>query len=246
MACSPKPSEQGSTQEHTNQSDAKLSKVKSVEISVGGKTFAVPVEHLASLIPSAQLTPFSTIGTNTFIANFSAAWLSAHVDGYQPILNKGFQGDAIFLAVGEQIRKDYSRLHPVSVDLWHKRGAFENRVIMKEKEFNTRFYSIQPIPYQSRLDYEGEQWFLTATLPDETKAYPTNPHWRPLICSRKRGLIEGARVKTKCIVRGKIAEDIFLDIDLSSENLQIRDSIISVLAEEINSWIIEKGANDGG
>lgn len=255
IACSPKLPDQVSAQKYTSPSDAsvkdaqlsktKSAKVKSVEMTMGGKTFSVPTEHLASLMPAAQLTPFETAGTNTFLAHFSAAWLSAHVDGYQPILNKGFQGDAIFLAIGEKIKKDYSRLHPVAMNLWYKREPYENRVIMAEKEFNTGFYVIQPIPYQSRADYEGEQWFLTETLPDKTKPYPTEPRWQPIICSRKTGLIEGARVNTKCIVRGKIAEDIFLDIDLSSENLYVRDLVISALAKEIKSWIVEKDANDG-
>lgn len=247
-ACSPEPPEQALTKEASQSENAQPSnvqsvEVKAVELTVGGKVFAVPIEHLASLLPAAQFTPFSTVGTTSFLAYFSAAWLSAHVDGYQPILNKGFQGDTVYLAVGEQMKKDYARLPPVSMNLWYKREPYGNRVIMAEKEFNTGFYVIQPIPYQSRAGYEGEQWFLTETLPDETKPYPTGPRWQPMICSRKTGLIEGARVKTKCAIKAQIADDMFLQVDLSSENLQVRELLLSVLGKEIKSWVIEKDVN---
>ena len=214
-----------------------------VTIATGGKTFAVPIEHLASLQPSSQIIPFGSASKNGFLAHFSAAWLSAHVDGYQPVLNKGFQGLMANLSVGEQIKIDYARLHPVSMDLWYKRGTYENRVIMDKKEPNTGFYIIQPIPYESRPYYDGEQWFLAETLPDEFKPYPQNPRRRPYICRRTNGIIQNSKVLTKCSINGKSADDIFFYIYLSSENLRVRESVLSILAREINSWIIDKGAN---
>jgi len=70
---------------------------------------------------------------------FSAAWMSAHIDGYQPVLNNGFEGGAVLIHVGEQVKKDYARPHSVSIDLWYKRGVYENRVIMDQKEPYTGF-----------------------------------------------------------------------------------------------------------
>jgi hypothetical protein len=216
-----------------------------VTIAAEGKTFAVPIEHLASLQPSSQIIPFGSTSKNGFLAHFSAAWLSAHVDGYQPVLNKGFQGLMANLSVGKQIKMDYARLHPVSMDLWYKRGTYENRVIMDKKEPNTGFYIIQPIPYQSRPYYDGEQWFLAETLPDESKPYPENPRWRPYICRRTNGIIQNSQVLTKCSINGTSADDIFFYIYLSSENLRVREPVLSILAREINSWVIDKEANNG-
>lgn len=220
------------------------SNVATVEMSAGGKAFAVPTQHLTFLQPSARVSPMSgPTGGRELSVHFSAAWLSAHIDGYQPILNKGFEGGVVRVAVGSQIKKDHARLHPPTVDLWFKRGTYENRIIMDKRESNTGFYVIQPIPYQSRPEYEGEQWHLAETLPDESKPYPENPRWRPYLCSRTKGLIEEAEVFTRCYFSAKAADDIFFDINLSSENLQIREAVFSTLANEINSWIIDKGAN---
>jgi len=215
-----------------------------VKIAAEGKTFAVPIEHLASLQPGSQIIPFGSVSKNGFLAHFSAAWLSAHVDGYQPVLNKGFEGLIANISVGEQIKRDYARLHPVSMDLWYKRGPYENRVVMDKKESNTGFYIIQPIPYQSRPDYDGEQWFLAETFPDESKPYPENPRWRPYICRRTNGIIENAKVLTKCSLNRKSAEDIFFYTYISSENLRVRESVLAALAHEINSWVIDKDANN--
>ena len=226
-------------------SKAKRPKIEAVEMGVGGKTFAVPIEHLDSLSPSGRASPFSgTTGGTEFLARFSAAWLSAHIDGYQPVLNNGFYGDTVYIVVGKQAKKDHARLHPVSMDLWYKRGTYENRVILDIKEPNTGFYIIQPIPYQSRPYYDREQWFLAETLPDESKPYPENPRWRPYICSRTNGILQNSKVLTKCSIHGKSADDIFFYISLASENLQVREAVFSVLASEINSWIIDEDANN--
>lgn len=215
------------------------------EIAVGGKTFSVPIENLASLQPSSQASPFPPIGKSEFLAHFSAAWLSAHVDGYQPVLNHGFESHMASISVGEQVAKDHARLHPVSVDLWYKRGAYANRVVMDKKEPNTGFYIIQPIPYSSEPDHDREQWFLSETLPDESKSYPENPHWRPYICRRTNGIIiENAKVLTKCNINGKSADDIFFYTYLSSENLRVRETVLSTIAEEIRSWIIDEESNN--
>lgn len=219
-------------------------KVDTVEIISGGKTFAVPLENLDSSSAIGEGKSYSgTTGGTEYLARFSAAWLSAHIDGYQPILNKGFEGETVYIVVGEQAKKDHARLHPPTIDLWFKRGTYENRITMSEREPNTGFYVIQPIPYQSRPEYEGEQWHLTETLPDESKPYPENPRWRPYLCSRTKGLIEDAKVFTRCYFSKKSADDIFFYISLSSENLKVREAVFSVLAMEINSWIIDKGAN---
>lgn len=215
------------------------------KIAVGGKTFSVPIENLASLQPSSQASPFPPIGKSEFLAHFSAAWLSAHVDGYQPVLNHGFESHMASISVGEQVAKDHARLHPVSVDLWYKRGAYANRVVMDKKEPNTGFYIIQPIPYSSEPDHDREQWFLSETLPDESKSYPENPHWRPYICRRTNGIIiENAKVLTKCNINGKSADDIFFYTYLSSENLRVRETVLSTIAEEIRSWIIDEESNN--
>lgn len=218
-----------------------------VEMSAGGKVFSVPTQHLAFLQPSARISPLSgATGGKELLVYFSAAWLSAHIDGYQPVLNNGFEGETIYIVVGEQAKKDRERLHPVSVDLWYKRGTYENRVVLSEKEPNTGFFIIQPIAYKSLPDYDREQWFLSETVPDESQPYPDSPQWRPYICHRTNGIIEGAKVATKCGISKKIAEDIFIQVHFHSENLQVRETVFSVIAEEINSWIIDKDSNNGG
>ncbi len=208
-----------------------------MEVHAGGKIFAVPIEHLDSS-PQNYLSPLT--GSKEFLVRFSAAWLSAHIDGYQPILNKGFEGDVVRIVVGEQVKIDKARLHPPTVDLWYKRGTFDNRIIMNNIEPNTGFYIIQPIPYNSRPGYEGEQWHLAKTLPDESKPYPENPQWKPYLCNRTRGFIEEAKVFTKCRLSTYAGNSIFFDVDVSGENLQIHESILSVLANEITSWNIKK------
>jgi hypothetical protein len=101
------------------------------------------------------------------------------------------------------------------------------------------FNIIQPIPYQSSPDYDGEQWFLSETLPDESKPYPQTPPWLPYTCYRSKGIIENAKVVTKCLIDAQIADDIFILVDFFSENLRVREEVFAVLAKEINSWIIE-------
>ena len=218
-----------------------------VEMSAGGKVFSVPTQHLAFLQPSARISPLSgATGGKELLVHFSAAWLSAHIDGYQPILNMGFEGGAVRVAAGLQAKRDHSRLHPPTVDLWYKRGAYKKRIIMQQREHNTGFHIIQPIPYKSRPFNEGEQWHLAEKLPDESKPYPDEPRWRPYLCSRTKGLIAEAKVFTRCNFTLQAANDIFFDISLSSENLQVREAVFSVIAEEINSWIIDKDSNNGG
>ena len=222
--------------------------VPTVEIPVGGKRFAVPHEHTMSSLPiglERLIYKLNALSDETqILLYFSAAWMSAHIDGYQPVLNNGFEGDAVLIYVGEQIKKDYARPHSVSIDLWYKRGTYENRVIMDQKEPNTGFYIIQPIPYQSSPDYDGEQWFLSETLPDESKPYPQNPPWKPYICRRTKGIIENAKVVTTCGIDAQIADDIFIFVDFFSENLRVREEVFAVLAKEINSWIIDKDARN--
>ena len=222
--------------------------VPTVEVPAGGKRFAVPYEHTMSSLPiglERLIYKLNALSDETEILfYFSAAWMSAHIDGYQPVLNNGFEGDAVLIYVGEQIKKDYARPHSVSIDLWYKRGTYENRVIMDQKEPNTGFYIIQPIPYQSRPDYDGEHWFLSETLPDESKPYPQTPPWLPYTCYRSKGIIENAKVVTKCLIDAQIADDIFILVDFFSENLRVREEVFAVLAKEINSWIIDKDARN--
>ncbi len=230
--------------------DAKLDKPKSsmaqevVELIVGGKTFAVPVEHLASLQSNSQTFTSEHKSENVFLAHFSAAWLSARVDGYQPIINNGFQGSIANISVGEQVIRDSARASPVFMDLWYKRGAYNNRVITDKKEPNTGLHIIQPIPYKPSSDHDHEQWFLAKILPNQKLPYPEKTQWRPYICRRTNGIIRGAKVYTKCSLNKKAADDIFFYIFLSSENLTVRESVLSVLASEINSWIIDRKATN--
>ncbi len=116
----------------------------------------VPAEHWPGETPILGGTLAGSRDAKDFSVQFRSGWLAAHVPGYRPILNGGYQGMlATVLALAEAPDPDWRPGGDSFLsDLWHGRGLFPDRVVTGQRELNTGLHIVEAMPGHW-------QWFLT-------------------------------------------------------------------------------------
>ncbi|MEX0943859.1 MAG: hypothetical protein WD002_15100 [Pseudomonadales bacterium] len=192
-------------------------------------------------LPPSYMAANTDEDTSSVIVFFSGAWLAAHIDWYQPVLNNALQGVSVLIYFGhnEEMRENKAKKARA---LWKGEHPFADRVVTNDTDANTGLYIIRMTPNE---DAVWQQWQLVPYLPDRSKPFPGN-FWDPLFCSRDHPppIIKDAKPYTTCTPRTEVNEDIAFEFSIRSENLRIKDNITSYLAAEIAQWIISRPGDD--
>lgn len=219
----------------------------SFEERADGKRFLVSYEHA---LGTNRNPLWDVVGffwgedeePSSFLVDFSAAWLSAHIDGFQPVLSNRLEGDIVLIRPA----RDKSPLRPIDPDLWHGRDHQSNRIVLELREPNT---GMQMIVYShvNVIDPLSDERFiypyLIDTPPRPSRDYPLDPPWRVQVCGRDSpGYLKasGEEMKsiTSCAWRFHVIDDITFEVDLSGENLSLRSEVGHAISREVIRWML--------
>lgn len=198
--------------------------------------FLVPHEHIiGDPLPFAAPSESDTSPDGEFLARFSGAWLAAHVEGFQPILNAAFQSATAYILVTPKDESPPDLVPAIARDVWFAGYGWEQREVTGERESNTGLYIIKQVPSPSDRDvWSG---VLAESLPVEGQPYPKDPPWTPIVCSHFPMLIlPASRSYTTCMVWGRVDSRISYSVNIAGENLRIRDAAMTAIGEEILRW----------
>jgi len=200
----------------------------------GGLRFLVPAEHWPGEAPIFGNLLVGGRDAKAFSVHFRSGWLAAHVPGFRPVLNGGYQGTLVTVSARSKApdpgwRPEVSR---ISVDLWHGRGHSPDRVVTGLREPNTGLHIVKAM-------HGHWLWYLTDRVPRPDEPIPTAPPWRVLICSHTRpALVPDAVAYTDCNqLRIQVTPEIFVsDIGIAGENLRVRSEVLNTIARHVLLW----------
>lgn len=209
--------------------------------------FLIPYEHSlrTNRNPLWDIVDFFWGSDEEFLslwAGFSAAWLSAHVDGFQPVLKDRLEGDIVLIWP----TRDGFGLRPTDADLWYGRDYKSGRVVLEQREPNT---GMQMIVYSdvNVIDPFSDEMFLFLYLidtpPRPNHDYPLDPPWRVQVCGRDvpghlDALGEELGKITSCAWLFHVIDGVTFNVQLSGENLSLHSEVGHAISREIMRWML--------
>jgi len=207
-------------------------------VMASNQRFFIPREHVLGDASPFLAAPSGgdTKAAGEFLVRFSAAWLGAHVEGFQPILNHAFQPATVHVIVTLPGGAQSSLAPGVAEDAWYGRNGWEGGKAVGEREPITGLYVIKQIPSPAgRRDFWSG--VLAESLPIPDMPYPTDPPWIPMVCTHGHALITRAsRAYTSCAMKSRPSRNVFFTAQVRGENLRIRDAVLQAIGEEILRW----------
>lgn len=206
---------------------------------MSGERFLVPYEHFTSKGPNPPPSPMDAPiavndGDHSFRVSFTSAWLSAHIDGFQPVLSGTLESTVVHVFT---VRPE-SALRQTDVELWHSQSRSTPRTTSGLVEPNTGLQIAVPDPSSI-----GASMHLMDTPSRPGRDYPQDPPWRVHVCEQESVLMRdasgtGTTSPTRCGFRFHVVYDITFDASLSGENLSLRSEVGHAVSREIMRWML--------
>lgn len=212
---------------------------------MSGERFLVPYEHFTDKGPSPLPFPMdapieANDGDHSFRVSFTSAWLSAHVDGFQPVLSDALEATVVRVFT---VRPE-SAVRRTDVELWHGQSRSTPRITPQWTEPNTGLrIAARPGEGVAHPSPIAGTMVLMDTPPRPGREYPQDPPWRTHACEHGNPLMPDASAIEKtspahCGFRFHVVYDVTFGVHLSGENLSLRSEVGHVISREIMHWML--------